>query len=175
MNFDSNILLIVGGLILLAIALLLILSGRRKQRVELGSSAPVAPLARSGATARSIDLAEGRGVADEGAAAAKDVAGEILGVEAHPVADPPSGPADNLQTLKGVGPKLAAQLNANGFVRFDQLARLTPNEVEILDGKMGAFRGRIVRDRLVEQAAYLARGDTDGFEAQFGKLGGGTA
>ena len=36
---------------------------------------------------------------------------------------------------------------------------------------MGAFEGRIARDRLVEQAGYLARGDTDGFEAKFGKLG----
>ena len=33
------------------------------------------------------------------------------------------------------------------------------------------FKGRITRDRWVEQAGYLARGDTAGFEAQFGKLG----
>jgi hypothetical protein len=36
---------------------------------------------------------------------------------------------------------------------------------------MGAFRGRIERDRVVEQARYLARGDRDGYEATFGKLG----
>lgn len=123
-------------------------------------------------TARSIDLAEGAGVADEAAAATRDVAGEILGVEAHPIGDGPGGPPDNLQTLKGVGPKLAAQLNAAGITRFAQLARLTPNEVAILDTRMGAFNGRIARDRLVEQACYLERGDTDGFEAIFGKLGG---
>jgi predicted flap endonuclease-1-like 5' DNA nuclease len=134
-----------------------------------GDTAVEAPPAE---TARQIDLAGGRGVADEAAAATRDVAGEFLGVEAHPVADGPSGPPDNLQTLKGVGPKLAAQLNANGITRFDQLARLTPNEVAILDEKMGAFNGRIAKDRLVEQACYLERGDTDGFEAVFGKLGG---
>ena len=37
-------------------------------------------------------------------------------------------------------------------------------------GRIGAFSGRIDRDRVVEQADYLARGDTDGFEQKFGKL-----
>ncbi len=112
------------------------------------------------------------GLADEYAAATEDVAGEMLGIEAHPKIDGPSGPPNNLQLLKGVGPKLAAQLNANGITRYDQLARLSDREVELLDERMGAFRGRIARDRLVEQACYLERDDTDGFEATFGKLGG---
>jgi hypothetical protein len=38
---------------------------------------------------------------------------------------------------------------------------------------MGAFRGRLERDRVVEQACFLARNDRDGYEAIFGKLGGG--
>ena len=84
----------------------------------------------------------------------------------------PSGPPDNLQTMKGVGPKLAAQLNAAVITRFDQLAALTPNEASDLDAQMGPFGGRLAKDRLIEQAAYLARGDTDGFEAAFGRLGG---
>ena len=36
---------------------------------------------------------------------------------------------------------------------------------------MGAFKGRITRDRWVEQARYLAAGDIAGFEVTFGKLG----
>jgi predicted flap endonuclease-1-like 5' DNA nuclease len=121
-----------------------------------------------------IDTVEGRGVAGEAATATRNVAGEILGVGSQQDLPSTGGPPDNLQMLKGVGPKLAAQLAENGIVRFDQLARLSANEVEMLDAKLGAFRGRIARDRLVEQAAFLARGDTDGFEARFGKLGGGT-
>ena len=31
-------------------------------------------------------------------------------------------------------------------------------------------RGRFERDRILDQADYLARGDVDGYEAQFGKL-----
>jgi predicted flap endonuclease-1-like 5' DNA nuclease len=118
-----------------------------------------------------VEGPEGNGLQDEFAAATKDVAGEILGVDAHPIAAGPSGPPDNLQMLKGVGPKLASQLNENGITRFDQLARLGANEVAMLDERLGAFRGRIARDRLVEQACYLAEGDTDGFEAKFGRLG----
>ncbi len=79
-------------------------------------------------------------------------------------------PEDDLERLKGVGPKLAAMLIAHGVTRFDQIAKLTDSEVERLDADLGAFRGRLQRDRVVEQAEYLARGDVDGFEQRFGKL-----
>jgi len=119
------------------------------------------------------DGPEGNSVPDEYSAAARDVAGEFLGVDAHPNIPSAGGPPDDLQTMKGVGPKLAAQLNACGITRFEQLAGLGENEIAFLDDRMGPFKGRIERDRLVEQAAYLARGDRDGFEATFGRLGGG--
>ena len=83
---------------------------------------------------------------------------------------PGEGRADDLERLKGVGPKLAAMLMAHGVTRFDQIAKLTDSEVERLDADLGAFRGRLQRDRVVEQANYLARGDIDGFEQRFGKL-----
>ncbi len=173
MNFDSNTLLIVLGALAALVILLLIVARSRKQRVSLGQEAPAASL-RAAPARRPVrgDGPEGNGVTDEAAAAARDVAGEILGVDAHPDPVAADAPGDNLQTLKGVGPKLASQLAANGITRFEQLAALTANEIALLDAKLGAFRGRIVRDRLIEQAAYLARGDTKGFEAQFGKLGG---
>lgn len=118
------------------------------------------------------DMREGNSIADHGAAATSDLAGHVLGVPVHAELPGASGPPDNLETLKGVGPKLAARLNENGITRFEQLARLSGNEVAILEDKLGPFKGRLTRDRVVEQAQYLARGDTDGFEAKFGKLGG---
>jgi predicted flap endonuclease-1-like 5' DNA nuclease len=126
---------------------------------------PKAPARRDGP--------EGNSVPDEYSAAARDVAGEFLGIDAHPSIPAAGGPPDDLQTMKGVGPKLAAQLNACGITRFEQLAGLGDNEIAFLDARMGPFQGRIERDRLVEQADYLARGDRDGFEATFGRLGGG--
>ena len=150
---------------------------RPSERVE-APPAPIPPpvVARQPGKPRlirdGVDTHEGRGIADQGAAAAADVAGQVLGVEAHDEMPGASGPPDDLQTLKGVGPKLALRLNENGIFRFEQLARLSHNEVAILEDKLGPFKGRIVRDRVVEQASYLARGDRDGFEARFGKLGG---
>lgn len=83
---------------------------------------------------------------------------------------PGPGTGDDLERLKGVGPKLAAMLIAHGVTRFEQIAKLTDSEVERLDADLGAFRGRLQRDRVVEQANYLARDDVDGFEQRFGKL-----
>jgi predicted flap endonuclease-1-like 5' DNA nuclease len=106
------------------------------------------------------------GVADEAAAAATDVVCDVLNVDSRG-----AGGTDNLQMLKGVGPKLAARLHELGMSSYSQLAGLSETEVAMLDDRLGPFKGRVARDRLVEQAHYLARGDTDGFEAKFGKLG----
>jgi predicted flap endonuclease-1-like 5' DNA nuclease len=148
----------------------------RTDRVEAADPAPpsqpVRPYMRNRPIRDGIDTDEGRGLHTGGAAAMTDVAGEVFGVAAHDELPGEGGPPDDLQTLKGVGPKLAQKLNENGITRFEQIARLTPNEVAILDDRLGPFKGRIERDRVVEQASYLARGDRDGFEARFGKLGG---
>jgi predicted flap endonuclease-1-like 5' DNA nuclease len=156
MNFDTNTVLIVVGALIALIILLTLLAKRG------GGTDAIVPAGE-----------EGRAVTDEGAAAARDVAGQILGIDEHLNIPPADGPPDNLQTLKGVGPKLASQLHDAGITRFEQIAGLSPTEAAALDAKMGAFRGRIERDRVVEQACFLARGDRDGYEAIFGKLGSG--
>lgn len=107
-------------------------------------------------------------VAGEAASAAENVYGELLGVTAHPDL---AGPADDLTRLKGLGPKASAQLNAIGITRYAHLAALDDDAVLAVDSRMGVFRGRIERDRWVEQARHLAGGDIAGFEAKFGKLG----
>jgi predicted flap endonuclease-1-like 5' DNA nuclease len=142
-------------------------SAATRTPAEKEPAAPPPP----GAARDSREGREGNRLQDEVAAATTDVAGEIIGVRAHAELPGASGPPNDLQMLKGVGPRLATQLNEAGITRFDQLAGLSENEVALLDSRMGAFAGRIERDRLVEQACYLARDDRDGFEAKFGKLG----
>jgi predicted flap endonuclease-1-like 5' DNA nuclease len=170
-NLAQNDLLLIIVAIVVALIVAFWAFRRRGPASPPDTIAMPGPVAPAPPRQARVDGPEGNGLQDEFAAATKDVAGEILGVDAHPTAAGPGGPPDNLQMLKGVGPKLAAQLNANGITRFEQLARLGENEVAMLDERMEAFRGRIARDRLVEQACYLAEGDTDGFEAKFGKLG----
>ena len=84
---------------------------------------------------------------------------------------PKTGP-DNLQLLKGVGPKLAVLLNGLDVTSFRQIADWTDADVARIDPQLGAFQGRIARDNIVDQAGYLARGDKAGFEAKYGALGG---
>jgi predicted flap endonuclease-1-like 5' DNA nuclease len=138
---------------------------RPRQRVQLTDSAPVRPH-----MAQQKRPPEGRGIAGEAAAAASDVTGAILHAPVRRTLDGGKDPADDLCRLKGVGPKFADALHAIGFTRYEQIAGLTPTEIERIDGELGAFSGRLTRDRIVEQADYLARGDTDGFEQRFGKL-----
>jgi predicted flap endonuclease-1-like 5' DNA nuclease len=148
--------------IVVALVLALILL-RPKQRVTLTDSAPVRPHMQQ-STAR-----EGRGIAGEAAAATSDLYGNIISAPVHRALEGDI-PRDDLCLLKGVGPKFADALHAAGFVNFGQIAGLSPIEIERLDQQLGAFSGRIARDRIVEQADYLARNDTDGFEQRFGKL-----
>jgi predicted flap endonuclease-1-like 5' DNA nuclease len=138
---------------------------RPRQRVQLTDSAPVRPH-----MAGRKQPSEGRGIAGEAAAATSDLTGDILSAPVHRTLDGDEDPRDDLCRLKGVGPKFADALRAIGFTRFEQIANLTPNEIARVDSQLGAFSGRLTRDRIVEQADYLARGDTDGFEQRFGKL-----
>jgi len=127
---------------------------RPRQRVTLTDSAPVRP---------HMTIHPGETVlAHEAEVTSKHV---FAGAGTVPV-----GASDELERLKGVGPKLAGILRDRGLTRYEQIAKLTDEELERLDADLGAFRGRLQRDRVVEQADYLARGDTDGFEQRFGKL-----
>ena len=155
-------LILIGVVVVIALAFLL----RPRQNVRLTDSAPLRPHM----TAPKKSEREGRGLAGEAAAAASDVAGAIVGASVHSKLGGPGQQADDLLLLKGIGPKLGETLNSLGFKRFDQIASLSANEVERLDDQLGAFRGRLARDRIVEQADYLARNDIDGFEQRFGKL-----
>jgi predicted flap endonuclease-1-like 5' DNA nuclease len=152
--------------IVIAIAFLIILAFlifRPRQRVTLSDSAPVRPHMQQAAPR------EARGIAGEAAAATSDLTGDIISAPVHRALEG-DVPSDDLCRLKGVGPKFADALHAAGFTSFRQLGSLSAVEIERLDEQLGAFRGRLTRDRVVEQAQYLARDDIDGFEQRFGKL-----
>jgi len=67
----------------------------------------------------------------------------------------PDGVADDLKAISGVGPKLESALNEAGIFHFWQIASLTDEQIEALDGKLD-FRGRIARDNWIEQARQLS-------------------
>lgn len=154
--------------ILVAVALIVIFAFvllRPRQRVRLSQSdSPVRPHMQV------PEQREGRGIASEAAAAVGDVSGQFMNAPVHENLPGASGPPDDLTRLKGVGPKFARLLNDFGITRYEQLGKLSQGDVDSLDSRLGAFRGRLKRDQIPLQADYLARGDLDGFEQRFGKL-----
>ena len=75
---------------------------------------------------------------------------------------PRGGAADDLQEIEGIGPALEKLLNGLGFYHFDQIAAWSDADVALIDGEMKTFKGRIQRDKWVEQARIIV---TDGLEA----------
>ena len=161
MDFLQHYWWVLALVVILVLAFVLL---RPRQRVKLTDSAPTRPhMGYSKPPA-------GRGLGGEAASAASAVAGDILRAPVRRKLDDEKDPDDDLCLIKGIGPKFADRLRDLGFHRFDQLARLSPTEIDRLDPQLGVFAGRITRDRIVEQADYLARNDIDGFEQRFGKL-----
>lgn len=70
------------------------------------------------------------------------------------------GKADNLKQIKGIGPKIEASLYALGVFHIDQIAGWSKANAEWVEGQL-AFKGRIRRERWVEQAIELSKAEAD--------------
>lgn len=62
---------------------------------------------------------------------------------------------DDLKVVNGIGPKMEELLNGFGVQSWEQLAWLSPDEVQRLDDALQEFPGRIERDEWVPQANDL--------------------
>ncbi len=65
------------------------------------------------------------------------------------------GAKDDLQRIKGVGPKLEDLLNSLGIYYFRQISDFSSTDIAWVDSKL-RFKGRIIRDRWVDQAKQLS-------------------
>lgn len=166
-QFTAALPLILGGLLLLAFGLWLVLRATRRAKV--------------------IDAAESlkRDVLDEGAARAARNQALIDAPPAAPASAPAQaqapapapGPApiiasaDDLTRIKGLGPKIASLLGEMGVTSFAQIAGWSDEDIAAIDAQLGRFSGRITRDQWVAQAQLLAAGDESGFAEKFGRNG----
>ncbi len=64
------------------------------------------------------------------------------------------GEGDDLKRIKGIGPAIAAKLEAMGITRIAQIAALSAEDIARIESELG-FKGRIARERWVEQAREL--------------------
>ncbi len=74
------------------------------------------------------------------------------------VATPTVGPtpADDLKTIKGIGPKIAGQLQELGFDTFESIANLNASDIQTIEAQL-SFKGRIAREQWVSQAVELLK------------------
>lgn len=86
-----------------------------------------------------------------------------------PAPTPASAESDDLTQIKGLGPRISARLGDAGVTRFAEIAAWSDADIAAWDERMN-FKGRVQRDRWVDQARMLAAGDTAAYEAEFGKL-----
>ncbi len=127
------------------------------------------------AAAAASEVVDARAQAEADAAAATPPPAPVAPAPVTPAAVAPA-PApvvsgqDDLRRIKGVGPKLAALLQSLGVTTYGQVAAWSEADIDRVDAQLGTFAGRIRRDSWVQQAQFLAAGDTAGFEGQFGKL-----
>lgn len=139
-------------------------SQRKKGHRQHLTVVRVTDILASNADASGVKAAVGAGaaglamVAAAAPAAASNVtAAATVGTKPTNLLSEPKGKADDLEMIGGVGPKLAALLNANGVFHFWQIAQWTPAEVAFIDSQL-KFKGRIERDEWIEQAKELMAG-----------------
>ena len=179
---STTTIIVIAVIVVIALAFLFLARGR-KQHVTFSDTPPLTPKApqpKSDVSSKPVEVpapapvappAEGHGLTTEIADAVEDVVDQFMGINSHASVEPVKGPGDTLTQLKGLGPKAASLLADLGVTRFEQIASWNEADIAAIDAKMGAFKGRITRDRWVEQARLLAKGDTAAFEAEFGALG----
>lgn len=75
---------------------------------------------------------------------------------------------DNLCRIKGIGNVIDGKLKALGIYYFDQISKWSEKEISWIDEHL-AFKGRVVREKWVEQAELLAKGEETEFSQRVDK------
>jgi len=70
---------------------------------------------------------------------------------------PTDGAPDDLKEIKGIGPKFEKDLNSKGIYYFRQIAAWKKKDVEMVEGVIDSFPGRIGRDEWIPQAKGFAK------------------
>jgi predicted flap endonuclease-1-like 5' DNA nuclease len=85
------------------------------------------------------------------------------------------GAADDLEVIKGIGPKLNGVLNGLGVTTFAQIANWTAGDVDKVDDHLGAFKDRIGQEEWIPQAKLLAAGNHGEWQRIYGAAGAAVA
>jgi len=112
----------------------------------------------AGSSARARLLAERAALERSGGGeTGGEMGDQSRGAEA-PLFTPPAAAPDDLERIRGIGPVLKARLNKLGITTFAQIAAFSEADLAQIDDVLD-FKGRIARERWVEQARELRLGD----------------
>jgi predicted flap endonuclease-1-like 5' DNA nuclease len=155
----SNTALLIVALVLAVVVALWLLAANRRTRIALTPDSDEGPAKRNQALINAPP-----------AAVTHPEVGVVplMEPDAAIVAMPTPASAEGLRQIKGLGPKLEAQLAALGVTSLTQIAAWTDADIDRIDAQLGRFQGRIQRENWVEQARLLAAGDEAAFAAKFG-------
>lgn len=136
-------------------------AGLVKELNERGSAKPLSAdeLARLKSTVQVAPLTPA-----QQAAVTAEAKGETAGspgaapVQPELLSAPRDGKGDDLGLIWGVADKLAEKLNAMGIWHFDQIAKWTDAHVAWFENEVPGFKGRVARDKWIEQCQKLASG-----------------
>ena len=143
---------LVGILLLTGIIGATSLVQRKAMTIYGEAQKKVVAAAKPAKAKASVAVLEGPEPAHIAPAPAEPQAQEDIEQELKDILEP-----DDLKLIKGIGPILEGLLHEHGITTFEQIAALTPEEIEELDEKLD-FRGRIEREDWVSQAKLLAEG-----------------
>ena len=87
-----------------------------------------------------------------------------------PVPAVPALTVDDLTAIKGIDAEIEGRLRVLGVTRFSQIASWLPADIERVDGALGPFKGRLIRDEWIAQARLLARGEVETYHQRFGRF-----
>ena len=82
---------------------------------------------------------------------------DVTGTRPAGLTEARDGRPDDLKKLRGVGPKLEAQLHSMGYYHYDQVAAWSEDEVAWIDQNLEGFKGRASRDGWVDHAKELGK------------------
>jgi predicted flap endonuclease-1-like 5' DNA nuclease len=116
------------------------------------SSGPIARVSAAAAQAAAA-MKEAETTVSESDSAVADAADD----GAPPLMTEGDDRADDLQQIKGIGPKIASILDEMGIRRFDQIAAWSPENVAWVNDRL-RFKGRIEREKWIPQAKALLAG-----------------
>ncbi len=130
-----------------------------------GDGKPGAPGVTSGYASKALghaasegDEAAGRVGSGALSVTAATAAGAQVGKQPDLLSAPRDGKGDDLTLIWGIAEKLQEKLNEMGIWHFEQIARWTPEEVAWFEASMQGFKGRIEREKWIDQCKKLAEG-----------------